>query len=90
MQFNYTKVENGNSVVLVDKDVWIRFIEITLDDAKMFEKVKIKKGILNFSINYEGRINNHSKSYEKSCSLAIDQYKKIKVVGSRPGILCGF
>ena len=56
----------------------------------MFEKVKIKKGILNFSINYEGRINNHLKSYEKSCSLATDQYKKIKVIGSRPGILCGF
>ena len=42
-----------------------------------FEKVKIKKGILNFSINYES-------------SLTTDQYKKIKAIGNRAGKLYGF
>ena len=48
-----------------------------LDDATKFEKVKIKKGILNFSINHERRINDYLKSLEKSGSLTTDQYKKI-------------
>ena len=35
----------------VEKDVYIRHIEKILDDATKFQKVKIKKGIVNFSIN---------------------------------------
>ena len=83
------KADKGNSVVLVDKDVYIRHIEKILDDARKFEKVKIKKGILNFSINHERRINDYLKSLEKSGSLTTDQYKKIIEIGSRPGILYG-
>ena len=75
--------------VLVEKDVYIRHIEKTLDDATKFEKVKIKKGILNFSINHERRINDYLKSLEKSDTLTTDQYKKVKAIGSRPGILYG-
>ena len=40
--------DNGNSVVLVEKHVYIRHIEKILDNATKFEKTKIKKGILNF------------------------------------------
>ena len=83
------KADKGNSVVLVEKDVYIRHIEKILDDATKFEKVKIKKGILNFSINHERRINDYLKSLEKSGSLTTDQYKKIKAIGSRPGSLYG-
>ena len=83
------KADKGNSVVLVEKDVYIRHIEKILDAAMKFEKVKIKKGILKFSINHERRIKDYLKSLEKSGSLATDQYKKIKAIGSRPGILCG-
>ena len=83
------KADKGNSVVLVEKDVYIRHIEKILDDATKFEKAKIKKGILNFSTNHERRINDYLKSLEKSGSLTTDQYKKIKAIGSRPGILYG-
>ena len=83
------KADEGNSVVLVEKDVYIRHIEKILDDATKFEKVKIKKGILNFSINHERRINDYLKRLEKSGSLTTDQYKKIKAIGSRSGILYG-
>ena len=84
-----SKADKGNSVALVEKDGYIRHIEKILDDATKFEKVKIKKGILNFSINHERRINDYLKSLEKSSSLTTDQYKKIKVIRSRPGILYG-
>ena len=83
------KADKGNSVVLVEKDVYIRHIEKILDDATKFKQVKIKKEILDFSINHERRINNYLKSLEKSDSLTTDQYKKIKAIGSRPGILYG-
>ena len=49
--------------------------------------VGIKKGILNFSINHDKNINNFFNRLEKSGSLTTEQYKKIKTVGSRLGIL---
>ena len=36
------KADEGNSVVLVEKDVYIRRMEKILDYAAKFEKVKIK------------------------------------------------
>ena len=60
-----------------------------LDDATKFERNKIKKEILNFSINHERRINDYLKSLENSVSPTTDQYKNIKAIGSRPGILYG-
>ena len=55
----------------------------------MTVKVSIQKGILNFSINIERNINNYLNRLEKSRSLSTKQYKKIKAVGSKPGILYG-
>ena len=81
------KADKSNSVALVEKNVHIRHIEKILDDATKFEKIEIKKGIFNFSINYERLTNNYLKSPKKSGSLTTDQYKKIKAIGSRPGIL---
>ena len=83
------KADKGNSVVIVEKDVYVRHMETILSDFNKFEKVSIKKGILNFSINHEKNINNYLKRLEKSGSLSTEQHKKIKAVGSRPGILYG-
>ena len=83
------KADKGNSVVLVDKDVYINYIENILKDQSKFEKVKIKTRILNFQVNHEKRINEYLKSLKNSGSLSVDQYKKIKAVGSRPGFLYG-
>ena len=58
----------------------MKHMEKILDDVTKFEKIKIKKGILNFSINHERRINDYLKSLEKSVSLTTDQYKKVKVI----------
>ena len=53
------------------------------------KKLASKKRILNFSINHEKNINNYLKRLEKSGTLSTEQYKKIKAVRSRPGILYG-
>ena len=54
----------GNSVVLVEKDVYTWHIEKILDNATKFEKVNTEKRILNFSIDHE----THIKKYKN------DQY----------------
>ena len=64
-------------------------MEKTFDDGSKLEKVKVKKEILNFSVNHEGRINDYLKSLEKSGGLTTDQYKKIKAIGSKPRVLSG-
>ena len=64
-------------------------METILSDLNKSEKVCIKKGTLNFSINHEKNINNYLKRLEKSGTLSTEQYKKIKAVGSRPGNLYG-
>ena len=44
-------------------------METITSGHKKFEKVGIKKGILNFSINHEKKINNYWKRLEKSEKL---------------------
>ena len=83
------KADKGNSVVIVEKDVYLRYMETIISDHNKFEKVSIKKGILVFSISHEKNIKNYLKRLEKSGALSTEQYKKIKAVGSRPGILYG-
>ena len=83
------KADKDNSTAIVEKKVYVRHTETNLSDLNKFEKVSIKKGILNISISHENNINNYLKRLEKSRSLSTKYYKKIKAVGSRPGILCG-
>ena len=61
-------------------------MENILKDQTKFEKVKITM-ILNFQVHHEKLINQYFKSSKSSGSLSINQYKKIKTVGSTPGIL---
>ena len=67
----------------------VRHIEDILKDVSKFEKVSLKKGILNFAVNHEEHINKQLRSISKNGSLTEQQYKKIKAVGSNPGILYG-
>ena len=46
------KPDKGNSVVIVEKDVYVRHMETIVSDLNKFGKVRIKKGILNFSISH--------------------------------------
>ena len=64
-------------------------MESLLINKAKFEKVNTKKGLLNFSVNHEKRINEYLKSLKSSGVLSVEQHKKIKAVGSRPGVLYG-
>ena len=66
------KVDKDNSVATVEKDVYLRHMETIISDQNMFEKVSIKKEILNFSINHKKDINNYLKRLEKSGALSTE------------------
>ena len=83
------KSDKGNSVVILDKNVYIKHMESLLSNKAKFEKVATKKGLLNFTVNHEKRINEYLKSLKSSGGLSVEHHKKIKAVGSRPGVLYG-
>ena len=47
------KEDKGNSVVIVEKNIYLRHAETIRSDVNNFEKASIRKTILNFSINHE-------------------------------------
>ena len=72
------KADKGNSVVLVDRDVYVKHIENILKDNTKFEKVGIKTRTLNFQVNHKKRANEILKSLKYSGSLSDKQHKKLK------------
>ena len=83
------KSDKANSVVVLDEDIYIKHMESLLSNKAKFEKVATKKGLLNFTVNHEKRINEYLKSLKSSGALSVEHHKKIKAVGSRPGVLYG-
>ena len=55
-----------------------------MKDVNKFEKVSLKKGILNFAVNHEEHINKQLRSISKNDSLTEQQYQKAKAVVSNP------
>ena len=47
------KSDQGNSVVIFDKDVYIKHMESLLSNQAKFEKVDTKRDLLNFTVNHE-------------------------------------
>ena len=76
-------------MVLVDSEVYVNHIENTLKENTKFEKVYIKTMILNFQDNHEKCINEILRSLKSAGSVSNKQYKEIKTVGSRTGVLHG-
>ena len=84
------KSDKGNSVVIVDKDTYIKRMENLLSDQRKFEKVTLKNdAFLNFVVNQEKRIDTIFKNLVDSNSMSKNLRKFVKPVGTRPGIIYG-
>ena len=46
------KADTSSSFVIVEKDVYLRHMETILSNHNKFEKISIKKAILNVSVNH--------------------------------------
>ena len=53
------------------------------------KKLILKKSLLNLTVNHKKQINEYLKSLKLSGALSVEQHKKTKAVGSRPGVLYG-
>ena len=85
------KSDKGNSVVVLEKDVYIKHIKSLLTNKAKFEKVDTKKDLINFTVNHKKRINKYLKFLKSSGALSVEQHKKIKAVGcSKPGFYMAF
>ena len=80
------KSDKGNSVVIVDRDTYIKRMENVLSDQRKLEKVTLKNdAFLNFVVNQEKLIDNIFKKLVDSNSMR----KFVKPAGTRPGIMYG-
>ena len=84
------KSDKGHSVVIVDKDTYIKRMENLLSDQRKFEKVTLRNyAFLNFVVNQEKRKDTIFKNLVDSNSMSKEMHKFIKQVGTRPGIMYG-
>ena len=83
-------IDEGNSVVVVDKTDYLDKMDNLLNDTRKFEKINLKNdGILNFAINQEKRVDNILKKLVASKSISEETRRSLKPVGTRPGIMYG-
>ena len=84
------KSDKGNSVVIVDKDIYIKRMENLLSDHRKFEKVTLKNdAFLNFVVNQEKHIDTIFINLVDCNSMSKEMRKFVKPVGTRPGIMYG-
>ena len=84
------KSDKGNSVVIVDKETYIKRMENLLNDQGKFERVTLKNdAFLNFVVNQEKCIDTIFKNLVDSNSMSKEMRKSIKPVGTRPGTMYG-
>ena len=84
------KSDKGNSLVIVDKETYIKRMENLLSDQRNFERVTLKNdAFLNFVVNQEKRIDIIFKNLVDSNSTSKEMRKSVKPVGTRPGTMYG-
>ena len=84
------KSDKGNSVVIVDKDTYIKRMGNLLSDQRKFEKVTLKNdAFLNFVVNQEKRIDTIFKNLVDSNSMSKEMQKFVQPVETRLGITYG-
>ena len=77
------KSDKGNSVVVDDKETYIKRMANLLNDQRKFEKVTLKNdAFLNFVVNQEKHINTIFKNLLDSNSISKEICKSVKPVGT--------
>ena len=88
--FVIRKSDKSNSVVIVDKDTYIKRMKNLLRVQRKFEKVTLKTdAFLNFVVNQENRTDTIFKNLIDSNIISKEMRKLVKPVGTRPGIMYG-
>ena len=82
------KSDKGNSVVLLNRNDYIKRLNEMLSDSSKFKKLNIKPGKqINFLLQQEGRLTNILKKVKRSISEQL--YEEFYPRGSQPGNMYG-
>ena len=85
------KVTQGNSVVLVDQDKYIEWMENVLSDQSKFYKIALKDdNFLNFITSQEKCTDKIYKKFVDSNSISEETRRHLKLERTRPEIMYGY
>ena len=83
------KSGKGNSVVIVDKQDYIKQMNNIFSYQKKFTMVIMNNNtLLNFAVNQEKSVDNVIEKLVKCSSMTEKNKKSLTSVGSRPGVMC--
>ena len=84
------KANKGNTVVITDRENYLKDIKSLLSDNTKFIPLNIDQNKwLNYIVNVEKKLKEHFKTLEKDNKISEDEFKSICSIGTRPGILYG-
>ena len=84
------KAEKSNAIVILDKDSYLKSIEILLKDSSKFKKILVTLDKdLNHVINSEKRVTDLLKNLKNKKKISEEMYNKLRPVGSKPGKFYG-
>ena len=83
------KSGKGNSVVIIDRQDYVKKMDNILSDQKIFTTVNLKDDtFLNFAVNQEKHVDDKVlKRLVKSNNMTEKNRESLKPVGSRPGVM---
>ena len=88
--FVIQKSDKRNSVIIVEKETYIKRMENLLSDQRKFERVTLKNDVfVNFLVNQEKCIDTIFKNLVDSNSMSKEMHKSIKPVGTRSSTMYG-
>ena len=84
------KADKGNTIVILDKDSYLKSVETLLKDSSKFKNIPIAPNKdLNYIINSEKRVTDLLKKLKNKNAISEETYNKLRPVGSKPGTLYG-
>ena len=84
------KADKGNTIVILDKDSYLKSVETLLKDSSKFKNIPIAPNKdLNYIINSEKRVTDLLKKLKNKNVISEETYNKLRPVGSKPGTLYG-
>ena len=82
------RVGKGNTIVILDKDSYLKSVETLLKDSSKFKKIPVAPDKdLNYIINSEKRVTDLLQKLQNKNVISEETYSKLRPVGSKPRTL---
>ena len=84
------KADKGNTVVITDRENYLKGIKLLLSDNTKFIPLNIDQNKwLNYIVNLENKLKEHFRALYRDNKISEDEFKSFCPISTRPGILYG-